>query len=67
MIDFLYVETERDGEIQEEILGGKRGVTRRGYIGHVVKLGQILKKMIANKATLPEFDQDKWAAVNALV
>lgn len=66
-IDFLFEESEKDTKIQEELLSGKRGITRKGYIGHIVKLGQILKKLTTNKASLPTFDEDKWIAVLSLI
>ena len=44
----------------------KKGITRKGYIGHIVKIGQILKKLEANK-TLPAVDEDKWTAIKSLV
>lgn len=65
-IDFLYEETEIDLKIQEELSNGKRGITRKGYIGHIVKIGQILKKLENNK-NLPSIDEDKWKAIRALV
>lgn len=32
-----------------------------------MKLGQIIKKLIAKNASLPAFDEEKWGIVNALV
>lgn len=63
----MYEEAEADAKTQEEILGGKRGVMRKGYLGHVVKIGQLLKKIESNKKYEGIFEGDKWKAIKALV
>lgn len=50
-------------KIQEDIANGKRGVTRKGYVGHIVKIGQLLKKLENNKKYSGVFEDDKWKAI----
>lgn len=54
-------------KIQEDIANGKRGITRKGYLGHVVKIGQLLQKIENNKKHPNLFEDDRWTAIKALV
>jgi hypothetical protein len=42
LINFLYEQTIEDEKIVERIQNKERGIFRKGYLGHIVKIGQML-------------------------
>jgi hypothetical protein len=43
LINFLYEQTLEDEKILERIHNKEKGVCRKGYLGHIVKIGQMIR------------------------
>lgn len=74
LLDFLYQQVLEDEALQTKIAQKERGVCRKGYIGHIVKIGQLLLKLSGSEqiftylaGTLSHYVDERWTKVKELV
>lgn len=75
IIDFLFESAVEDEAILLKIANKDRGVYRKGYLGHIVKIGSLLNKIALTNTQIngylsstPSCNSDeRWEKINALV
>lgn len=75
IIEFLHEQVVEDDAIQAKIASKEKGAFRRGYLGHIVKIGQLIGKLATTNTQINgylsgnsySYLDERWEKIKALV
>lgn len=67
LIEFLHSESIVDDELMAKVQAREKGACRKGYLGHIVKIGQFLSASKSEKINEYLAKDERWQKVKTLV